>query len=429
MASVNKSAAHDDPLIRHVDELCRRARPAAANLALTSDEQRRRGLHAAADSIEKAAADIIAANAKDLEQGRADQLSDALIDRLRLDRKRLDNVIRDLRAVAELPDPVGRVLERRTIAQDIAMEKIAVPIGVIAIIFESRPNVTVDAASLCVRSGNACILRGGKEAVHSNRALATAFRAGLAAGGLDADTVQLVMEQDRKLIDILLAREDSIDLVIPRGGEALIRAVVASSRVPVIKHDKGVCSLYVHSAADLAMAHKLVVNAKCQRPGVCNAIENLLVDEAIAPRFLPQLANEMTKHGVELRADPSSLRLLPGAKPASDDDWTMEYLAKILAVKTVANLDDAIRFTNTYGSHHSDGIITADAAAAEKYLRHVDSACVYHNASTRFTDGGQFGLGAEVGISTNRVHARGPMGLQELCTYKFVMRGDGQVRA
>ncbi len=412
----------------HVADLCARGRPAARAVAVLSDATRRQALLAAADAIAAAGEAIRAANARDVAQGRADGLSDAMIDRLRLDGKRLDGVIADLRAVADLPDPVGAVLERRTIAQGMPAEKVAIPIGVVAIIFESRPNVTVDAAALCLRSGNACILRGGKEAVHSNRRLAEAFRAGLAAAGVPTDAVQLVQEQDRALIAKLLARDDAIDIVVPRGGEALIKAVVACSRVPVIKHDKGVCSLYVHAQADLAMALRLIVNAKVQRPGVCNAIENVLVDAVVADRFLPLLAAEMARQGVELRADLLALPLLPGAKPASEADWSTEYLALILAVKTVAGLDEAIAFVARYGSQHSDGIVTADLVAAERFLREVDSACVYHNASTRFTDGGQFGFGAEVGISTNRLHARGPMGLRELCTYKWVVRGTGNVR-
>lgn len=415
-------------LTDHVDTLCRRAAPAKRALALSSDAQRKRALLAAADALEAAQSEIITANAKDLAQGQHDGLSSAMLDRLTLDAKRLAHVVKDVRAIADLPDPVGKVLEDRAIAQGVSMRKIAVPIGVVVIIFESRPNVTVDAAALCLRSGNACILRGGKEAVHSNRALAAAFRAGVEQSGLPGDVVQLVMEQDRTLVPILLARDDALDLVVPRGGEALIRSVVACSKVPVIKHDKGVCSLYVHERADLDMALALVINAKCQRPGVCNAIENLLVDTAIAPRFLPLLSAAMTTHGVALRADERALPLLPGATLANEADWSTEYLALILAVKTVDGLADAIAFTERYGSHHSDGIVTSDQAAAERYLAEVDSACVYHNASTRFTDGAQFLLGAEVGISTNRMHARGPMGLAELCTYKYVCRGTGQIR-
>jgi glutamate-5-semialdehyde dehydrogenase len=417
-------------LSAHVDELCRRARPAAAAVAVLPDAVRQAALHAAADAIDQQADAIRRANSLDVAQAERDGLAPATIDRLRLDGKRLTAVINDLRSVAGLPDPVGQVSAEFTIAQGVRVQKIAVPIGVVACIFESRPNVTVDVAGLCLRAGNACILRGGKEAVHSNRALAEAFRAGLSAVGFPVDAVQLVQDQDRALIPLLLAREDAIDIVIPRGGESLIKAVVACSKVPVVKHDKGVCSVFVHAAADLAMAERIVLNAKVQRPGVCNAIENLLVDAAIAPIALPRLGAALQAAGVELRADPQALALLPaGAKPASAADWDEEYLALILAVKVVAGLDEAIAFTQAHGSHHSDTIVTQDTAAAERYLREIDSACVYHNASTRFTDGGQFGFGAEVGISTNRLHARGPMGIAELCTYKYVCRGEGQVRS
>jgi glutamate-5-semialdehyde dehydrogenase len=413
-------------LAAHVDDLCRHARPAARLVAQAPSALRRAALAAAADAIAADADAVLAANAEDLARGQADGLAAAMLDRLALDPKRLAGIVADLRAVAELPDPVGAVLERRTIAQGLPAERIAVPIGVVAIIFESRPNVTADAAGLCLMSGNACILRGGKEAAATSRVLADAIRRGIARAGLPEDAVQLVAEQDRALIPVLLARDDAIDLVVPRGGEALIKAVVACSRVPVIKHDKGVCSLYVHAAADPAMALRLIANAKCQRPGVCNAIENLLVDAAIAADFLPRLPAALP--GVELRACPRARPHLPGAVAATAADWDTEYLALILAVKVVDGLTEAIAFTESHGSHHSDGIVTADAAAAETYLAQIDSACVYHNASTRFTDGSQYGFGAEVGISTNRTHARGPMGIRELCTYKWVVRGSGQVR-
>ena len=416
-------------LVSHVDDLCRRARPAAATVAVLPDSARRTALRAAADVLLAQGEAIRVANARDLAQARADGLSAAMIERLRLDGTRLDGVVADLRAVAELPDPVGAILAEFTIAEGVRTQKVAVPIGVVACIFESRPNVTVDVAGLCLRAGNACVLRGGKEAVHSNRALAQAFRAGLVAAGVPEDAVQLVQDQDRALIPLLLARERELDLVIPRGGEALIQAVVACSKVPVVKHDKGVCSVFVHAAADLAMAERIVLNGKVQRPGVCNAIENLLVDRAIAAVALPRLGTALMAAGVELRGDAEALGHLPaGATLAVEADWETEYLALILAVKVVDGLGEAIAFTQRHGSHHSDTIVTQDAVAAERYLREVDSACVYHNASTRFTDGGQFGFGAEVGISTNRLHARGPMGIAELCTYKYVCRGSGQIR-
>lgn len=421
--------AATESLQHHVDDLCARARPAGRAVAALSDQQRRDALEAAAAALEHDLATILEANATDLTAADANGLSKAMIDRLALDAGRLAGVIADLRNVKDQPDPVGRVLEQRTVAQGLRLHKVSVPIGVICIIFESRPNVTVDTAALCLRSGNACILRGGKEALHTNRALAAAFRRGLETAGVPVDAVQLVMEQDRALLPLLLARDEAIDLVVPRGGEGLIRAVVEMSRIPVVKHDKGVCSLYVHAEADFDMALELAVNAKCQRPGVCNAIENLLVDRAIAPAFLPKLAAVMTQQGVELRADQAARQHIPEAVPATDADWDTEYLDLILAVTVVDDLAAAIAFTNAHSSGHSDAIVTANTAVAETYLTQVDASSVYHNASTRFTDGAQFGLGAEVGISTNRLHARGPMGAENLCTYKFVVYGEGQARA
>ncbi|TVR15319.1 MAG: glutamate-5-semialdehyde dehydrogenase [Planctomycetota bacterium] len=412
----------------HVDDICQRTRPAAQALAAADDAQRQAALESCAQAIEQQHEAILTANAQDMAAAEANALAPALCDRLRLDAGRIADMVAGVRAVASQRDPLGRVLDQRAIAQELQLEKITVPLGVVAVIYESRPNVTVDTAALCLRSGNACILRGGSEAVHSNRALADALQEGLRAAGMNPDTVQLIRNQDRALVPVLLSRDDAIDLVVPRGGEGLIRSVVAVSRIPVVKHDKGVCSLYVHADADVAMAVELIVNAKCQRPGVCNAIENLLIDRAALASHLPAIAQALQAQGVELRCDREGLAVLPDAHPASEDDWSEEYLDLILAVKTVEDYQQAIAFTNHYGSHHSDGIITNNGSVAEHYLRLVDSAAVYHNASTRFTDGGQFGLGAEVGISTNRLHARGPMGIDELCTYKFVVRGAGQAR-
>lgn len=428
-SSPNAAVLPEQSLADLMRDIGRAARAAAQVLALASTGQKNRALRAAAAALRTNQLKILAANDSDMQAAVERKTSEALLDRLKLDAKRVEAMARGLLDIEELRDPIGAVMAEWARPNGMIIQRVCVPLGVVGIIFESRPNVTVDAAGLCLRSGNACILRGGKEAVHSNRALATAFRAGLAAAGLDENIVQLVQEQSRELVPLLLRRDDAIDLVIPRGGESLISAVVDCSKVPVIKHDKGVCSLYIHARADLDMAMKLVINAKCQRPGVCNAIENLLVDRAVAARFLPRLDAELSARGVELRADPEARALLPHAIPAAEADWSTEYLALILAVAVVDGLDQAIGFTERYGSHHSDGIVTADSAAAERYLHEVDSACVYHNASTRFTDGGQFGFGAEVGISTNRVHARGPMGIRELCTYKWVCRGEGQTRA
>lgn len=401
--------------------IARTARETARKLIRLAADEKTRLIRAMAAEVRASQDAILAANQKDLEENR--HIGRAKLDRLKL---KIEDILAGLERVAALPDPVGRVYDERTGPSGIRVRRVRVPIGVILMIFEARPNVTAEAAALCLKASNACILRGGSEARHSNAAIGETLRRAL---GPWRDAVQVVTAEGHEAVEKLLRLDRYIDLVIPRGGEQLIRSVVACSRVPVVKHDKGVCTLYVHEAADIDMALRIAVNAKCQRPGVCNAIENLFVDAAIAPRFLPLLAREMAARGVELRACPRALPHLPGAVPATEADWSTEYLALILAVRVVDGLDDAIACIARYGSQHSDAIVTEDRAAAERFLAEVDSACVYHNASTRFTDGGQFGFGAEVGISTNRLHARGPMGLRELTTYKWVVRGAGQVRA
>ncbi len=421
------------PLAEQIRALAIRARAASRALAVASTADKSRALHAMADALLAAQAEILAANAADVAAARADGLSAALLDRLQLDPARVAGLAAAVRAVADLPDPVGRVQREWTHANGLRFARVSVPIGVIGIIYESRPNVTSDAAALCLKAGNAVILRGGSEAHATNRALAAALARGLAAAGLPGDAVQLVPTTDRDAVRHLCALDGLVDLVIPRGGRSLIETVVAHARVPVIKHYDGICALYVDAAADLAMAEELVLNAKCQRPGVCNAVETLLVHRAVAADFLPRAGAALRAHGVELRADPAAFALLGGALPpqvvpATPEDFRTEFLALVLAVKVVDDLDAALAHIAEHGSHHSDAIVTADAAAAERFLREVDSAAVYWNASTRFTDGGEFGFGAEIGISTDRLHARGPMGLEELTTYKYVARGTGQVR-
>lgn len=420
-------------LATQIRDLGRRARAAAATLALASRADKDRALHGMADALLAARVEIIAANAADLAAGEQAGLSRAMLDRLRLDEQRLAAMADGVRAVADLPDPVGRVQREWSHANGIQFRKVAVPIGVIGIIYESRPNVTSDAASLCLKAGNAVILRGGSESLRSNLAIAAALSRGLAASGLPADAVQLIPVADREAVKHLAALDEFVNLIIPRGGRGLIEAVVASARVPVIKHYDGICALYVDAAADLAMAEQIALNAKCQRPGVCNAIETLLVHRAVAKEFLARAGSSLRARGVQLRADASALALLGGEQSpqivaATEQDFRTEFLDLILAVKVVDSLDAAIAHIASHGSHHSDAIVTADAAAAEKFLNAVDSATVYWNASTRFTDGGEFGFGAEIGISTDRLHARGPMGLEELTTYKYVIRGTGQVR-
>jgi glutamate-5-semialdehyde dehydrogenase len=405
------------------------AREAARRMATVSTRRKNIALRAMAAAVDTRRDLIKTANERDLKAGRQAGLSPALLDRLALTDARIDGIIRGLREVADLPDPVGRCINRRRRPNGLVILKQRVPIGVIGIIYESRPNVTADAAALCLKAGNAVILRGGREALQSNQAIAEALAVGAAEAGLPAQVVQLVTTADREAVRELVQMHDRIDLVIPRGGESLIRAVVEQARVPVIKHYKGVCHVFVDESADPDMALSIIENAKCQRPGVCNALETLLVHAGLASTFLPRLAELALRRRVEIRSDEAARAVVPDFKPAAEADWSAEYLDLILAVRIVADADEAIAHINTYGSHHSDAIVTRDETAAKIFTREVDSAAVYVNASTRFTDGGEFGMGAEMGISTDKLHARGPMGLEELTTYKYVVQGNGQVRA
>ena len=417
-------------LAQQIEELGKRARAAARALALCSKDEKNAALMAMADAIEAAKDDILAANAKDLEAAPGYGLNAAAVDRLRLDSARLSAMAKGVREVAGLPDPCGEIIREWTRPNGMKITKIRVPIGVVGIIYESRPNVTADAAVLCVKSGNACILRGGKEAIHSNAAIARALSAGAVHAGLSADIVQLVPFTDREGVRLLAQMDRYLDVIVPRGGHALIEAVVEHARMPVIKHYHGVCHVYVDKAADLAMAEKIAVNAKCQRPGVCNAMETLLVHRDVAGEFLPSVAKALRDRGVELRGDKRTCEVLGAdVKPATEEDWTTEYLDLVLSIRVVDSPEQAVDHIEHYGSHHSDSIVTADEAAARKFLAAVDSAAVFWNVSTRFCDGGEFGFGAEIGISTDKLHARGPMGLEELTTYKYLVTGTGQVRA
>lgn len=410
-------------------DMGRRARAAAHQLVKLSSDQKNRILVAMAEQLLADEATILAANARDLERAQVNGLSAAMMDRLRLNPKRLADIAQALREVAELPDPVGEVLADWKRPNGLRIRKVRVPIGVIGIIFESRPNVTADAASLCFKTGNATILRGGSEAIDSNLALAASLQAGGARAGLPEDSIQLVPFTDRASVEHLAQMDQYLDLIIPRGGKGLIEKVVATARMPVIKHYDGICHLYVHSEADLAMAADLVINSKCQKPGVCNALETLLVDRAVAASFYPVMGERLRQAQVRVKADAEALALLGvAAEPATEEDWRTEYLDLILAVKTVAGLQEAIQHINEFGSHHTDGIVTGDAAAVARFQQEVDSAVVTHNASTRFNDGGEFGFGAEIGISTDKLHARGPMGLAELTSYKYLLDGAGQLR-
>ena len=405
-----------------------RAVTAARALALLGARRKNAILRAMADELQARRAELQAANQADMEEGKAAGLSAAMLDRLLLTDARIDGMAEGLRDVAALPDPVGRRISRRVRPNGLDIRKIRVPIGVIAIIYESRPNVTADSAGLCIKASNAVILRGGKESIRSNAAIADVLAAGGAKKGLPAHAIQLVRTADRDAVRELVQLAGRVDLVIPRGGEALIRAVSEQARVPVIKHYKGVCHLYVDESADLDMALDLAINAKCQRPGVCNAIEKLLIHEKIAPVFLPRAAAALREQRVELRGDAAARAIVPDIKPAAESDWFEEYLDLILTVGIVPSVKAAADHINRCGSHHSDAIVARSEAACRVFAREVDSAAVYINASTRFTDGGEFGMGAEIGISTDKIHARGPMGLEELTTYKYVVYGEGQVR-
>jgi len=413
---------------RYVHDLAVEARAAAAELAVTSGAERNNALRAGARAIRAASDTLQAANAEDLAGKGAADLTDAMVDRLRLTDARIESMAAALEQIAAQDDPVGKTISGANRPNGLRVEKRRVPIGVVGIIYESRPNVTADAAGLCVKSGNACILRGGKEALRSNLAIADVLQTAFRSAGLPQAAVTMIDRAEREIVPAMARAEGLIDLIIPRGGEALIRAVVQAATIPVIKHYAGNCHVYVHAAADPAMAERIVMNAKCQRPGVCNAAETLLVDAAIAESFLPAVAGKLIEAGVELRGCQRSCKLAPAMKAASEDDWHAEFLDLILAVKVVESLDAAVAHINQYGSAHTDAIVTRDLAAAGAFVARVDSSSVMVNASTRFSDGGEYGLGAEIGISTDKLHARGPMGAEDLTTTKWIVTGNGHVR-
>jgi glutamate-5-semialdehyde dehydrogenase len=420
---------HAEPdLLAYCEDLGRRARVAARSLATATGERKNAWLHLSASRLEESPDDILKANSKDIGAAPGFGLSNAQIDRLRLTRERLRSAAAGLREVAGLPDPIGRVIGSNVRPNGLQVLKVGVPLGVILFLYESRPNVTVDAAGLCVKSGNAIILRGGKEALHSNLALHQLLQDCLSECDLPADAVQMVSTPNRAVVGNLLKLNQFIDLAIPRGGEGLIRRVADEARMPVLKHYMGNCHVYVDAAADLAMAERIILDAKCQRPGVCNAAESLLVHRAVAEAFLPGVAGALRERGVELRGCSETVRLVPGTALATAEDYAAEFLALILSVKVVNDIDEAIAHITQYGSQHTEAIITNDLRAAQRFTANVDAAAVMVNTSTRFHDGYEFGLGAEIGISTDKIHARGPCGLVELCSYKYIVWGDGQVR-
>ena len=414
-------------------ELCAAAHEAAPAVAASGRPVRDAALEAIATGLESSCAEILEANAADLEAGREAGLSDALIDRLALDEGRIATIAAGARAVAELDDPVGELLEERTLDNGLELRKLRVPLGVVAVVYEARPNVTIDSAALCLKSGNAVVLRGSASAARTNEVLARIAAEGVAQAGLPAEAVTLIGGGERSELAELATQDRTVDLIIPRGGEGLKKALEGVATVPVIFAAAGNCHVYVDAGADVAMAVRIAVNAKVQRPGVCNAAETLLVHRDIAPGFLPLAAAELIAAGVELRADERALaamgaELAGQASRATEEDWATEFLAPVLAVGVVDSLEEAVEHIGRYGSRHSEAIVTGDPGAARDFQLGVDAACVYVNASTRFTDGGEFGMGAEIGNSTQKLHVRGPIGLRELCTYKYVVTGDGQIR-
>jgi len=411
-----------------IEEICRKAKVASTQLAKASSEQKNTALLKMAEWLEKSSAEILQANSKDVEAARAKGVKEALVDRLILDEKRIRGMASNLREIAELSDPVNEIVKTWTRPNGLIIGQVRVPLGVIGIIYESRPDVTAEASGLCVKSGNAIILRGGSDAINSNLAIGKALRAALEEAGLNKDIIQVVPVTERSVAEKMMTMREYIDVLIPRGGANLIRTVVEKSTVPVIETGTGNCHIYVEEDADLTRAVDIIINAKCQRPGTCNAEEKLLVHKNIAEKFLPTIVDALVKNGVEVRGCEKTVAIVPTVKPATEEDWGTEYLDLIIGIKVVDGLDEAISHINRYGTKHSESILTADFNKALKFIREIDAAAVYWNASTRFTDGNQFGLGAEIGISTQKLHARGPMSVQQLTTTKFFILGRGHIR-
>jgi len=405
-----------------------RAKEASRKLAAADPERRNTALTLMAEALQNSKERILEANRKDIENAKSKGMSAAMIDRLMLNDNRIKGMVDSLMQISEFRDPLGRVLEKRTLPNGLKLRKVSTPIGVVAVIYESRPNVTSDIAGLCLKSGNVSILKGGSEAIHSNRIIARLLVNAAKSAGLPDNIINFIDSTNREVVIEMLKLNEYIDLVMPRGGDSLIKLVTENSKIPIIKHWKGICHVYVDKQADFGMAIKICINAKCQRPGVCNAMETLLVSRSIAKVFLPKMVAEFRKHRVLVKGCEQTKKIVPGVVLATEEDWKTEYLDLIVSIKVVEDIDDAIAFINKYGTGHSDSIITRSRENAKKFVDLVDSAAVYVNASTRFTDGAEFGLGAEIGISTQKLHARGPMGANELTTYKYILEGTGQVR-
>jgi len=412
-----------------IEDICRKAKKASFQLANLQSEIKDNALFRMANALEANTEKILIANAKDVEAAKAKRLKPTLLDRLALDKRKIANMARCLREVAGLPDPVGSIVNSWTRPNGLIIGQLRVPLGVVGVIYESRPDVTSDAAGICLKSGNSVILRGGSDAINSNTAIGEVLREALTGTPVPADAIQVVSSTDRKVVQELMSMRDYVSVLIPRGGADLIKNVIENARIPVIETGTGNCHIYVEDDADLKNAISIIINAKCQRPGVCNAAEKLLVHKSITKEFLPMVIAALRSESVEVRGDLETIAIVPDVKPARNKDWYTEYLDLIIAVKVVKDLDEAVAHINKYGSHHSEAIITSSFEKAQRFLREVDSAAVYWNASTRFTDGNQFGLGAEIGISTQKMHARGPMSVQHLTTTKYCILGSGQIRS
>jgi len=411
-----------------IREMCKKAKVAAFEMGKLSTDDKNAALHKMASALEANTEKILAANEVDVQIAKSKGVKAALLDRLALDQKKIQTVAKELKEVSALPDPIGSIISTWTRPNGLIISQVRVPMGVVGVIYESRPNVTADSAGICIKSGNAVILRGGSDALNSNLAIGEVLREALLSTNVPVDAIQVVPSPDRKVAEELMGMREYIDVLVPRGGADLIKTVIEKSRIPVIETGTGNCHVYVEEDADLQKATPIVINSKCQRPGTCNAAEKLLVHSKIATQYLPVVIAELRKNGVEVRGDEETRKIVPDVKAATEQDWGTEYLDLIMGVKVVKGLDEAIAHINNYGTHHSDSILTTDFGKAMQFIKEIDSAAVYWNASTRFTDGNQFGLGAEIGISTQKLHVRGPMSVQHLTTTKYVILGDGQIR-
>ncbi|MDR2204268.1 MAG: glutamate-5-semialdehyde dehydrogenase [Nitrososphaerota archaeon] len=411
-----------------IEEICQKAKVASVHMAELSAEQKNIALDQMANALEANVELILAANKRDVEVAKGKKLKTSLLDRLMLDHKKVQNMAKELREIIVLADPIGTILSSYTHANGLVIDQVCVPLGVVGVIYESRPNVTADAAGICIKAGNAVILRGGSDALASNLAIEEVLRAALLGTDVPVDAIQVVVSTDRKDVEKLMSMREYVDVLIPRGGADLIKTVIEKAKIPVIETGTGNCHIYIEEDADLEMATPLIINAKIQRPGVCNSAEKLLVHDKIAKSYIPKIVAELQKNGVEVRGDQKTCQIMPSIKVATEQDWYTEYLDLRIGIKVVENLKEAITHINKYGTKHSEAIITHDVTKATRFLQEIDASAVYWNASTRFTDGNQFGLGAEIGISTQKLHARGPMSIQHLTTTKYIIKGNGQIR-